>query len=179
MRRALISALLIVPLVAAADVVKKEDAGLRYSLPTSWLRVPAPSDMRAAQYQIPASGEAAAGELVVFFFGEGQGGSADANLERWYDQFTQPDGSASRDAAVITKRTVNGLRITQLDLSGSYAASPRMGATAGAKPGTRMLAAVIEGTGGPWFLRAVGPIETITGAKDAFDAMLLSLDTHR
>jgi len=40
--------------------------------------------MRAATYTIvPAAGDTASAECVVYFFGAGQGGSVEANLDRW------------------------------------------------------------------------------------------------
>ena len=94
--------------------------------------------------------------LVLFFFGPGQGGSAEQNVERWTGQFTQPGGKPSKDAAVVTIKTVNGLKQTSVDLAGTYKAMQMGGAGGAAKPGWRLLAAVVEGPGGPWFWRLVG-----------------------
>lgn len=178
MRTTIAVAVLLASATLAADTVVKEDAGLRYRIPTGWVRVPAPSDMRAAQYRVPGA-DGADAELVLFFFGRGQGGSADANLERWYAQFTQPDGRASRDAAVVTKRTVGALKVTSVDLAGTYSPTPmRVGSPADSQEGARMLAAVIEGEGGPWFLRLVGPAATVGAAKADFDGLVKSLEPH-
>jgi hypothetical protein len=137
--------------------------------------------MRAAQYRIdgptPEPGDDA--EVVLFFFGPGQGGTTEANLDRWYAQFTQPDGKPSREAAVVTVRTVNGLKVTAVDLSGTYTGmATKPGAAAGPVPDTRMLAAAIEGPGGPWFLRIVGPTATVGASSADFKATLLSLEAH-
>ena len=40
--------------------------------------------MRAATYMVDGA------ECVVYFFGAGQGGSIEANVERWKGQFRQP-----------------------------------------------------------------------------------------
>ena len=178
------AALLAVAFASAAwgaEMARTEAAGLRFAVPKTWTRVPAPSDMRAAQYKLPRAGsDAEDAELTLFFFGEGKGGGAEQNLERWYGQFTEPDGRPSRDAAVVTKRTVNGLRLTAVDLAGTYVGSPMGGPpSAGAKPGYRLLAAVVEGDGGPWFFKVVGSAATVAQAKDGFDALLLSLEPHR
>lgn len=160
---------------------RAQDAGLRYSVPQSWERVPASSDMRAAQYRIPGASAAADddAEVVLFYFGQGQGGTTEANLERWYGQFTQPDGKPSRDAARMTKRTVNGLQVTAVNLSGTYTAQMRPGEGAKPRPDTRMLAAAIEGAHGPWFFRIVGPEATVAAAAPDFDQLLLSLEAHQ
>ncbi len=165
---------------AAAASVRSEAAGLRFSVPGEWTRVPAPSDMRAAQYRVPRAGnDAEDGELVLFFFGKGQGGSAEQNVDRWTGQFTQSDGTASKDAAVVTIRTVNGLKQTSVDVAGSYRSAPMGGAGGAVKPGWRLLAAVVEGPAGPWFWRLTGPDATVAAAKPQFDALLGSLEAHQ
>jgi hypothetical protein len=176
----LLLALLLAP-VHAADTVRTEAAALRFSVPTAWTRVPAASDVRAAQFRLPrAAGDTDDAEVVLFFFGPGKGGGVPDNLERWYGQITQPDGRPSRDVAVQSERTVNGLRVTAVDVSGTYRGMGMSPATPGPeRPDYRLLAAVVEGEGGPWFLKAVGPRNTIARAKPAFDALLGSLEAHR
>jgi hypothetical protein len=164
----------------AAETTRTEAARLRFSIPRTWKRVPAPSDVRAAQYQIVrAAGDARDAELILFHFGEGKGGGTDENLERWYGQFTQPDGRPSRDAAVVTIRTVSGLRVTAVDLAGTYRPMAMGGgAAAEPQPDSRLLGAIVEGKGGPWFFKAVGPTATMAAAKADFDALLTSLEPH-
>ena len=176
MRR--VSTLLLLAFAAgvAAESLHTEAAGIRFAIPRDWSRVPAPSDVRAAQYRIPrAPGDGEDGELLLFFFGTGNGGSAEDNLTRWYGQFTRPDGRPPRDAATVTGRTVRGLRVTAVDLPGTYLGGPPGSAP---RPGFRLLAAVVEGEGGPWFFKAVGPAATIGAAKPGFDALLDSLQPH-
>jgi hypothetical protein len=165
---------------ASAETARTEAAGLRFSVPGDWTRVPAPSDMRAAQFRVPRAGNGAEdGELVLFFFGAGQGGSAEQNVDRWTGQFTQPDGKPSKDAAVVTIRTVNGLKQTSVDVGGSYKPAPMGGAGGAEKSRWRLLGAVIEGPGGPWFWRLTGPDATVAAAKPQFDALLGSLEAHQ
>ena len=180
--RRMLAALLSLALVAPAlgETVRSEAAGLRFSVPGDWTRVPAPSDMRAAQFKVPRAGtDAEDAELVLFFFGPGQGGSAEQNVDRWTGQVVQPDGKPSKDAAVVTIRTVHGLKQTSVDVAGNYKASPMGGAGGEAKNGWRLLAAVVEGPGGPWFWRLTGPDATVAAAKKQFDAVLASLEAHQ
>jgi hypothetical protein len=161
----------------AAETARSEAVGLRFAVPRNWQRVPAASDVRAAQFRIPrVAGDQEDGELVLFYFGKAKGGGVEENLDRWYAQMTQPDGRPSREAGVVTIRTVNGLRITALDVPGTY---KPMGPVAEAKPGYRMLAAVVEGPDGPWFWKAVGSEATMAAAKGPFDELLLSVEAHR
>jgi len=179
--RAGLLALILLGSPALADSIRTEAAGLRFRVPKEWTRVPATSEMRAAQYRIPsAPGDSEDGELVLFFFGKGRGGSVEDNLERWYGQFEQPDHRPSREAALVTTQTVNALRVTVADLTGAY--TPGMSAGGRAKerrPGFRMLAAIVEAPDGPWFFKAVGPAATIGQAKRSFDDLVASLELHR
>ena len=166
--------------VGAADTVRTEAVGLRFTVPAGWTRVPAASDVRAAQWRIPqASGDGQEGELVLFFFGKGKGGSAQENLDRWYAQVAEPDGRPSRDAGVVTIRTTNGLRVTSLDLPGTYRPMPAGGGGAEPRAGFRLLAATVEGDDGPWFFRAAGPEATMAAAKAGFESVLASVEPHR
>ena len=161
---------------------RTEAAGLRFTVPADWTRVPVPSDVRAAQFRVPKhAGDAEDGEAVLFYFGKGQGGGAQENLERWYSQMTQPDGRDAKQAGVVTIRTVHGLTVTALDLPGTYKpmAAAGHGEESTPRPGYRMLAAVIEGNGGTWFLRVIGPDATVKAAKPAFDALLAGVEAHQ
>lgn len=161
----------------AGETVKTEAAGLRFSVPKQWTRVPAPSDMRAAQYKVPHAGtDAEDAELVLFYFGRGKGGGVQENLDRWYGQFERPDGKPVADAAVLTIRKVDGLKVTAVDVAGTYSG---MAPKSAPKPGTRMLAAIVEGEVGPWFFRLIGPDATVASAKNDFDALLGSLEVHQ
>ncbi len=166
--------------VASAEPVRTQAAGLRFTHPSDWVRVPAPSDMRAAQFRIPKAGaDPDDAEAVLFFFGEGKGGSAQDNLDRWYGQMTQPDGKPSKDAGTVTIKTINGVKVTALDLPGTYKGMPTPGTPATSRSGYRLLAAIIEAKGGPWFFRIVGPDATVKASKPAFDALLESAEAHQ
>jgi hypothetical protein len=78
---------------------------------------------------------------------------------------------------VVTITTENDLKVTAVDLAGTFTAM-RRGGPAQATPDQRMRAAVVEGKGGPWFLRRVGPAATVEAAKPGFDDLLRSLHSH-
>src|ERR1017187_2197942 len=64
-------------------------AGLKWSAPSGWTSQGRTS-MRAATYVLPAvPGDEGTAECVVYFFGVGQGGSVEANIDRWKGQFTE------------------------------------------------------------------------------------------
>jgi hypothetical protein len=131
---------------------------LRLRAPAAWSSEPVTSSMRVAQYKLPrAEGDSEDTSLVVYYFGQGQGGSVDANLERWAGQMGQTLQNAQRQTL-----NVNGLTVTLLDVTGSYSGDMAPGSGTGqSKPNSRMRAAVIETTKGPYFLKLVGPVKTV------------------
>jgi hypothetical protein len=111
---------------------------------------------------------------VIFFFGQGQGGSTDANLERWKKQFQPPPGeSADSSAKTSTVKVASG-KATVLDIHGTYMfkARPMEPGPGEPRPNHRMLAAVLESPKGNYFIRLVGPARTIEHSKKEFDAWL-------
>jgi len=143
-------------------------------VPKGWTESTPTSNMRAAQFVI--SGDAGDAELIVYYFGEGQGGSVEANVDRWYGQFEQPDGAPTRDKAIRTERKVDGLAVTLLNVKGRYVANIKP--TSPEKhnePNFQMLAAIIETDNGPYFFKMVGPDKTVTAAEKDFAAMIDSI----
>src|SRR5215468_7200472 len=60
---------------------QKSLGSLTISVPAGWVEQAPTSSMRKAQFLLPrAPGDQADGELVVFYFGPGQGGSVEANI---------------------------------------------------------------------------------------------------
>ncbi|HSF14537.1 MAG TPA: hypothetical protein VLK65_03185 [Vicinamibacteria bacterium] len=144
---------------------------LVYDAPKEWTPSPSTSSMRLAQWKMGTSSE-----VVIFYFGPGQGGGVEANLERWYGQFVQPDGSATREHAQVRKMKVGNLDVTRADVSGTYVAPVRPGASdRHDEKDYRMIAAVVEGPSGPWFIRLLGPQAEVSAAEASFDAFLTSL----
>jgi hypothetical protein len=152
-------------------------AGLRWTPPASW-KSEAQRPMRLATYTIPpSSGDQEAGECGVYYFGQGQGGSVEANLDRWIGQFQQSAGQPSKDVAKRESRTIHGLKVTVVDVSGTYSGMGGPMAPAGTPPkaGYRLLGAIVEGRQGSVFFKFTGPAKTVTQNQAAFDKMLASL----
>jgi hypothetical protein len=146
---------------------------IHWQVPKEWRTETPSSGMRKAQFATPRVAEDPEdGSVVVFYFG-GQGGSTQANLERWYSQFSQPGGGKTSDAAQVKKATVNGLQQTIVDVTGTYLFKPRpMAPSAIEKPGFRMLAAVVETDAGPWFVKFIGPDKTVAKWENSFFAFI-------
>ena len=152
-------------------------AGVSWSAPGRW-EVGAPRPMRVATYRIPAaSGDPEDGECGVFYFGAGQGGGIDANLERWLAQFVQEDGQPLGEAARRDKRDIRGLPVTLVDVSGTYLFSPTpMSPDKTPKPGYRMLGAIVEAPEGNVFFKLTAPRATAEAAAGELETLLRSLD---
>ena len=141
---------------------------LSWSAPEGWIKETPTSSFRKAQYRLPKAENDPEDATCVLFYFRGEGGGVQANIHRWYSQFTQPDGRLSKDVATVKKSTVNGLPQTMIDLSGTYLfkTSP-MAATHTEKPNFRMLAVVVESSRGPWFVKLVGPKKTVSKWEDS------------
>jgi hypothetical protein len=127
--------------------------------------------MRVATYSVPAAqGDAEGAECAVYYFGAGQGGGVDANLQRWIGEF-QPVTRSKRSA-----RNVGGIPVSLADAAGTYTAhGASMAQSKGDKPGWRLLGAIAEGPQGAVFFKLTGPEKTVAAASRDFDALVGSL----
>lgn len=147
-------------------------AGLRWTAPPGWT-AEAAQPMRAATYSVAAAdGDTGRAECGVYFFGSGQGGSIEANLERWKSQFAAPGGKPA--AAQVTTRAVGGLTMTTIDTFGEYSGMGGPMSRGRAVPGYRLLGAIVQGPGGNIFVKFTGPANTIAANRQAFERLLAS-----
>jgi hypothetical protein len=161
---------LALPAMASAQAAGTGTAGgIQWKVPSSWTAEKG-SSMRVATYKVPGAKPDAAGECAVFFFGPGQGGSVEANIERWSRQF---EGSPKPETS---GRSVNGLPVTVARLSGTYLApgGPMM-QSQGKRPGYRLLGAIVEAPEGLVFFKLTGPAATVGDAEKAFESLVSSL----
>lgn len=82
--------------LTAADPVEFRVGAFEFSRPAGWKWIVPSSGMRKAQLEVPGENHEKA-EITFFHFGPGQGGSVNANVERWFSQF--PGGRTSRSEA--------------------------------------------------------------------------------
>jgi hypothetical protein len=146
--------------------------GLTWGVPRGWKAETPSSPMRRAQYRVPGPGGDA--ELVVFYFGPGQGGDALSNASRWAGQFRQPDGRNPTAAMKTSEIQVGELKVTLVEVRGTYAGG--MGGTAaGERPGYQLLGAIASGPDANWFFKLTGPETTVTSQRAAFEGLIRSL----
>ncbi|HWQ33006.1 MAG TPA: hypothetical protein VNQ79_09125 [Blastocatellia bacterium] len=158
---------------ASGSAAASSAGGVKWNPPSRWKARPS-DGMRLVTYLIPAAGGDSEGaECPVFYFGEGGGGGVQANIDRWIGQFKQPDGRDSKEAAKQKTETINGFKVTMVDVTGTFSGG---GMTAGGdKAGYRLLGAIVEGPQGPIFFKLIGPARTVAAAQGDFQTLLKSL----
>src|SRR5262249_43703523 len=109
--------------------------------------------------------------------GAGQGGNVQANIDRWIGQMQQADGSASKDKARTDNLTVNGLKVSTVDVTGTYTAemSPGSGDRHN-NANYRLRAAVIETPKRNYFANLTGQTNTIAKWDKLYNDYLKSFD---
>ena len=149
--------------------------GVSAILPEGWQQSPPSSSMRVAEYLLPGEAyKAADAGLAVFYFGRNQGGGLEANIERWYGQFSQPDGGSTKERSSRSEREVNGMPVTLVDIKGTFN-SGGMGGGQGAQEGYRMLGAIVQSPAGSFFFKLTGPEATVEGWAASFYQYLDSI----
>ena len=99
------------------------------------------------------------------------GGDLESNINRWKGQF-QGGSEPTR-----TEKKVGELKVTIVEINGTFAGSGMPGAPAGSpKEGWALLAAVVEREGhDAHFFKMTGPRGTVEAARPAFDELIGSL----
>lgn len=167
------------PISSRGEAVPEAPAGfltgpgqLAYELPAAWQPQTPEGNMRLAQAAIPGAG--GPGQFALFYFGPGGGGGVQDNLQRWIAQMKPRPGAQPKG----DKFEANNCLVTWIEIEGSLLPSQTgMGPTA-EQPDSMLLAAVVEGLGGPWFFKATGPAKTLKGQREAFLAMLRTVRTQ-
>jgi len=128
--------------------------------------------MRKATYVVPrAAGDKDDGDLGVFYFGPGQGGGLDANIDRWVKQFK----NIKVDDVKRADRSVGGLVAHTIEIpSGTYDPGA-MGGGKGPKDNYSLLGAIVEAPSGSYFFKLVGPKATVAKAKKPFFVLVDSI----
>jgi hypothetical protein len=159
------------------NLVAAQKSELKFKVPAGWVEEQRTSTMRVAQYKLPkAPGDTEDASLVLYYFGPGQGGSTTANIDRWTGQMKQPDGSAAKGTK-DEHLVANGLKVTTVDVSGTYVAETAPGSgTFHNKPDYRLRAAVVETPNGSYFVKLVGPEKTVTQWNDSFLSYIKSFE---
>ncbi len=137
--------------------------------PAAWTWVKPSMQFRTLQYQVcnPGPGKVApCADLIVSVFKLGDGGSVDANIGRWKNQFQNADGSPAEPTR--SQRVVAGASVTRVDFKGAWKGMG-MGES---QNNSEQLAAAIELPQETIYIRMVGPEITVEAARKDFEAMV-------
>lgn len=191
MQRTLVLSLasLLVSLLASAraDDAKHPE---RISLGEGAVSLPVPQGWVAKQPRVrfiehefevpPAEGDERPARVTMM----GAGGSVEANIDRWAAQFSQPDGSSTREKLKTKKLKVEGQDVTLVDISGTYddKPAPQVPGPGVQRENYRMLAAIIQTHEGDrptgnYFIKLYGPAKTVEAQDPKFVKMIEELKT--
>jgi hypothetical protein len=141
---------------------------MKSTTPADWKSQPA-KGLRMNQFAV---GDA---ELVIFFFGEGSGGSKEDNIKRWKDTFVPPTGKTIDDVSKVETFKVGKADVTLLDVQGTFLSkNPPQDPNAKTERKTdyRRFGVFFACPGGPYFITLTGPAKTLEQNKKAFDEWL-------
>lgn len=154
--------------------MQQEPMQITWLDPPAFKRVPPSNPMRKASYVVPrATGDAEDGELTVFYFGPGQGGSIDANVDRWVKQF----GEVKPGDVKRADREANGLRQHTVELESGTFSSGMPGSSSKPKEKFGLIGGIVETPSGAYFFKLTGPSKTVKQAKPDFYKLLDSIKT--
>jgi len=159
---------------APAGSAAQEPLHVTWVDPPTFKRIPPSNPMRKASFVVPrAAGDSEDGEVTVFYFGPGQGGSIDANVERWVKQF----GEVKPGEVKRADREANGLRQHTVELDSGTFSSGMPGGSTKAKEGYGLVGGIVETPSGAYFFKMTGPAKTVKQAKPEFYKLLDSVKT--
>ena len=155
------------------------DGALKMTVPASWKVVKPRTNIIEHEFQAPKEGDVVSRITVM-----AAGGSIDTNVERWFGQFTQPDGKATKDVAKVEKKKVGDYEVTVVDITGTMSESMGGGPFAPGKTvkreGYRMLGAIIDTKDrGLQFIKLTGDAELVDQQKKDFDAFVESVKSAK
>ena len=156
--------------VPAAGVAGAQGAPLRVlgyttTVPSTWVSRGAASTMRLAEYTV-GSGTSSGAQVVVYFFGQGQGGAVAPNMARWKGQFSNPDGSPVEES--VSRDASGPFPITFAEYHGTYARGVGAGSSANAQPNQTLVAGIAETPKGTLFIQLFGPSADVAAARKDF-----------
>jgi hypothetical protein len=152
-----------------------ELGGLKSRVPQSWQQKEVNTPNRVLQFALPKQkDDKYDGEMIVFFF-DGGGGSVKANIDRWKNMITPPEGKKIDDVSKVDELKIGEAKATVLDAQGTYTYKMRPfdpNEKGEKRENYRLVGVVFETSRGPYFIRLVGPAKTIAANKQGFDDWL-------
>lgn len=163
-----------------ASKLELADGKLVMSAPASWKKLQPKSSI--VQYEFSAPADAPADQDTARITIMQAGGSIEANIERWYGQFEQPDGKATKDKAKTEKFEAAGQTVHWVDIPGTFKDTMGGGPFAGGRTvkrdNYRMLGAIIVTPDQRQiFIKMTGSRDLLDKLSEDFKASLKNLQT--
>ena len=156
----------------AQDGEKKEFQVSEFTFrkPDSWRWETPRSSMRKAQLSVPGKKGEEKGEAVFFYFGTGNSGGKQSNIDRWFRQFQEPKEQLRHS---VTSSKIGKTPVTFVRAEGTYLSGPPLGRKV-PKQNFALLGAIVEGEQGFVFIKLTGPRTVVFAAEDDFKTMVTS-----
>tara|TARA_B100000579_G_scaffold351090_1_gene305067 strand:+ start:902 stop:1441 length:540 start_codon:yes stop_codon:yes gene_type:complete len=146
--------------------------GLIGVVPKEWDAVTPSNSMRIAEYHLHGYGGEEDGIITVFYFGPGQGGATQANINRWIGQFqSESQPPISRQWS----QRVSGMNVERLEVSGTYNVGTMSGGTGESIDNYLLYAAIVESPNGSFFFKMTGQEAILEKHKESFERYISSL----
>lgn len=150
--------------------VKLAEDSLFMVAPGTWEVVEPRNRIIEAEFKVKAvEGDEQSGRLTIM----ASGGGVKANIDRWKSQFKGGDEKKQK----VSEQEIDGMKAHMVDLSGSFADSPRgpFGPKV-TRENYRMLGAIVETKDhGDYFFKLYGPAKTMEANAKAFKNFVESL----
>jgi hypothetical protein len=101
-----------------AQKIELADGQLILKTPATWKKIQPKSNI--LQYEFTAPADAKPEEPTARITISQAGGSIDANVERWYGQFEQPDGKTTKEKSKTEKFDAAGQTVHWVDIPGTF-----------------------------------------------------------
>ncbi len=152
------------PATAAPSTAHEpKKSNVAWTAPPSFHPAESPSTMRKATYRIEkAKGDAEDAEMTVI----SAGGGLEQNVTRWSMQFE------GMPAPKRSERNVGGLKVSLVEIDGTFSGGNMPGSPATPKKKWRLLGAIVEVGGETTFFKLTGPDATVLAARKDFDTLV-------
>lgn len=145
-----------------AAASKASIGGFRLTVPASWQRAELSDLQRGfvdAKFEVPSASREVQITLSTI------GGGLQANVERWFTQFTLPEGALPKTELL----TVDDIPVTWVDLQGTFRSM-----SGAEQDNWRMLGAAFDGQPQQFYIKLTGPEPAVSSLEDAFRSFVKS-----